>query len=158
MSQTNCDCCCNPPVSPVSIPLTSISLPTCGVNLNIDAGALSGIGGDCCIGWSFEEQWTGRAWVDGKKVYQKTVDCGALPNATTKEIPHGIINIDAIVSYHAVSSSSANTIVLPYVNSSLNQMIQAFVSHNGNVGLRTWIDCSNYTKSFVTILYTCTDR
>lgn len=45
--------------------------------------------------YSYEERLVG-TWVDGKPLYEKTVDFGNLPNATSKEVPHGIENVDLI--------------------------------------------------------------
>ena len=45
--------------------------------------------------YSYEERLVG-TWVDGKPLYEKTVDFGNLPNAATKEVPHGIENVDVI--------------------------------------------------------------
>lgn len=45
--------------------------------------------------YSYEERRVG-TWVDGKPLYEKTVDFGSLPNATVKEVPHGIENVDVI--------------------------------------------------------------
>lgn len=39
--------------------------------------------------WSTTEHWTG-GFTDGIKIYSKTIDFGALPNATTKSVAHSI--------------------------------------------------------------------
>lgn len=45
--------------------------------------------------YSYEERLVG-TWVDGKPLYEKTVDFGTLPNNTSKEVPHVIENVDVI--------------------------------------------------------------
>lgn len=58
-------------------------------------------------------------WVDGKPLYQKTIDCGALPNATTKNVAHGISNIsaDTIVNIIGIAQYSGHyAIGLPKVH------------------------------------------
>lgn len=45
--------------------------------------------------YSYVERRVG-AWVDEKPLYEKMVDFGNLPNATTKEVPHGIEDVDTI--------------------------------------------------------------
>ncbi len=45
--------------------------------------------------YSYEERLVG-TWVDGKPLYEKTVDFGTLPNNASKEVPHGIENVDVI--------------------------------------------------------------
>lgn len=47
--------------------------------------------------YSTSEQDTGCKWIDGKKIYKKTIDFGALPNATNKAVAHGISNLDRII-------------------------------------------------------------
>ena len=42
----------------------------------------------------------------GKPVYVKLINCGNLPNGTTKEVAHGIANIDYIVGAQAIASNS----------------------------------------------------
>ena len=41
-----------------------------------------------------------------KPVYVKTVDCGNLPDGTTKEVAHGIADIDIVVDAQAIASNS----------------------------------------------------
>lgn len=45
--------------------------------------------------YSFEERRVG-TWVDGKPLYEKTVDFGSLPNASEDVVSHGIENVDTI--------------------------------------------------------------
>ena len=45
--------------------------------------------------YSTEEQVIG-TWVDGSTVYEKTVNFGSLPNNTTKQVAHGIANVNKI--------------------------------------------------------------
>lgn len=47
--------------------------------------------------YSTSEVDTGFTWVDGKHIYKKTIDFGALPNADTKRVNHGVANIDRII-------------------------------------------------------------
>ena len=46
------------------------------------------------VDYSTDEQDTGLKWTDGRTVYQKTINFGSLPNASTKKVSHGITNID----------------------------------------------------------------
>lgn len=43
----------------------------------------------------------------GKPVYVKLIDCGNLPDGTTKEVAHGITNLDFIVGAQAIASDSS---------------------------------------------------
>lgn len=39
-------------------------------------------------------------WIDNKPIYRKVVDFGALPNASTKIVNHGISNLDTVVNFY----------------------------------------------------------
>lgn len=56
--------------------------------------------------YSTNEQFTGKYWIDGKKIYQKTVDFGALPNATSKSVNHNIGNLNKILNVVCVACRS----------------------------------------------------
>lgn len=47
--------------------------------------------------YSTSEVKTSATWIDGKPIYKKTIDFGALPNAKNKAVAHGISNLDRIV-------------------------------------------------------------
>ena len=47
--------------------------------------------------YSTTEQKTPFTWIDGKPIYKKTIDFGALPNATNKKVNHNISNLDRII-------------------------------------------------------------
>ena len=51
--------------------------------------------------YSYSEQVIG-TYLD-KPLYRKVVDFGALPNATVKEVPHGISNIDKMVTVRGIA-------------------------------------------------------
>lgn len=58
------------------------------------------------IDYSFEEQFTGEYWIDGKKVYQKTVALTtSIPESTPYALPHNIENIDTFISMKAIYNS-----------------------------------------------------
>ena len=68
------------------------------------------------INFSTEEQVVG-TWIDGKPLYQKTVSCGALPNNTTKDVNHGIANIDQYVSVFGIfwdTSGTGESAMMPF--------------------------------------------
>lgn len=71
-------------------------------------------------------------WIDGKPLYQKTVSCGALPNASSKEVSHNITNLNKIVSANGFCDNGSTFMPLPYI-------------HDQNVGNQVGIIC-NTTK------------
>lgn len=103
--------------------------------------------------YSTEEVWTGGYWKDGKKIYRKVVDCGALPNTTTKNVAHNIANISWIVNYSGVTSNGSEWVCLPasFTSSSIGLSV-----NSTNIILLTYSNRTSYTSTFVTIEYTKT--
>lgn len=168
MSQ-NCDCA---PKSGVKVPVNSIRLPGLGLGLDLDLSEVTGnyytkeevdrmiAGAGGGIDYSTEEQWTGRRWIDGKKIYQKTVDIGALPNNARKDVPHGIANLERTISVTgcAVWPSSMNYYSLPhnYPDYGVADSI-GILCNSTSVIVNTGSDRTNLS-GYATIQYTCTDR
>lgn len=104
--------------------------------------------------YSTEEVWTGGYWYDGKKIYKKVVDCGALPNNTTKNVAHNIANISWIVTYSGMASDGNEWLQLPasyYSTSAVGLSVD-----RTNISLRPYSNRTTYTSTFVTIEYTKT--
>lgn len=99
---------------------------------------------------------TGQFWVDGKPIYRKVIDFGALPNAATKSIAHNISNIDLIFHFYAMASPSAGifTLHIPHVSETdLLLQIRMAVSLT-HVIIVTANDWSAYARCFAVIEYT----
>ena len=107
--------------------------------------------------YSTSEVNTGKKWIDGKPIYRKTIDCGALPNATSKAVAHNITNVDFVVSMQGVASiPGGNKIPLPFVDTTtFPNEVQMYTTSN-DVVLRAQGNRSNYTNTYVTIEYTKT--
>lgn len=88
------------------------------------------------VNYSLEERKTG-TWIDGKPLYEKTINFGNLPNATTKEVPHGIENVDEIWVYDGLIHN-------PVYNSVL-QTVFSNSSVSGANGFNTYVDSQNVT-------------
>ena len=99
--------------------------------------------------YSTSEKVIGK-WIDGKPLYQKTVDCGALPNNTTKNVAHNISNISKIVNIFGIGIGD-NCLPLPY-NITVTGGLQLY-ANNTNIVLATNIDLST-TNGYVTLQYT----
>ena len=94
------------------------------------------------------------SWM-GKPLYQKTIDFGACPNATTKEVSLNIANIEKIIYYNGfmLSSDNATTIPLPNVADSTYQVI--LVINRSYIRITTGVDRSSF-NGYITIQYTKT--
>ena len=96
-------------------------------------------------------------WIDGKPLYQKTIDCGALPNAGNKSVAHGISNIKRIINFYgyAYRQTDDTFIVLPHVQNNVSSIV--WLSCNmTDIGITSDSNRSTYAESYITIQYTKT--
>ena len=114
-------------------------------------------GGDG-VNYSTEEQWTGKLWVDGKKIYQKTVTFEGLPNSTTGNYQHGIEDINIVINISGFYYRDTTFCYpLPYV--STNSLFCIDVKASPEViQIITGRNHDKTIKVFLTLQYTCTDR
>ncbi len=94
-------------------------------------------------------------WIDGKTIYRKTINVGALPNNASKNTPHGISNLDTVIDCRGFAKATWGTqypIPTVYASGDAGYNTQVSVD-NTNVTL----SCTgnNSGKSgYVTIWYT----
>lgn len=116
------------------------------------------------IGWFLDEELlSGKQFIPSvnstqqfRSILRKVIDFGTLPNAGLKQIPHGI-NIDANFSLIDLWASSTSpgtleSLNIPYVGAVFNDSIQIFLDST-NINIRTFIDYTSYTRTFVVIEY-----
>lgn len=107
--------------------------------------------------YSLTEVNTGFTWVDGKVIYKKTIDFGALPNNTTKSVNHGITGLDNVIDTQvwARRTSDSERRILPYLNTTTisNQYAPANIS-NTQVSIISGANLSSYDVCFYTLYYT----
>ena len=107
--------------------------------------------------YSTSEQDTGCKWIDGKKIYKKTIDFGALPNASIKNIDHGVANIARVVKIDGIISFGSNTWTnIPLVYQGVDSIYNAeFQVTTTQVHCATSKDRSNLS-AIITFYYTKT--
>ena len=106
--------------------------------------------------YSTDEQIIG-SWIDGKKLYQKTVDCGALPNNTTKNVAHNIENAEKFVYMEGYATSGTGFLFLNHPFGQSSSISYANAAVNGdNINIKTLSNLSAYTESYITLRYTKT--
>lgn len=98
--------------------------------------------------FSTNEVLTNKVWVDGKPIYRKVVNCGALPNNATKAVPHGLSGVNVIWV-----GGSALGVSLPFAASTAAETIMVWVDST-NINLRTGMDRTAYNPAYVTFEYT----
>lgn len=104
--------------------------------------------------YSTEEKIIG-TWIDGKPIYQKTINFGALPNATTREVAHNISNLGHVVDIRGTAYTSTGTFMplpLMYPSNEVTNdtMIQVF---SDKIIMKNLADRSVYS-AYVTLQYT----
>lgn len=113
------------------------------------------------IGWMLANQnLNGQQFIPStgdnfRSVFRIVIDCGALPNATTKSVAHGLTvdaNFSLIHLYGAATKATATfaSLPLPYASPTLNENIKINLDAT-NVNITTAIDYSAYTKTYATI-------
>lgn len=58
--------------------------------------------------YSTDEQAVG-TWIDGKPIYRKVIDFGALPNATRKDVQHNISNLEQFTKIEGIAIRNDGT-------------------------------------------------
>ena len=109
------------------------------------------------LDYSTEEQLTGRRWIDGKPIYQKTIELGTLPIGPST-IAHNIDNLEMCVySAASVERSQYGRFMLPFASVDAN-WLALFVGVNSNnmtFDIGRGIG-AQLTNAIATILYTKT--
>lgn len=108
-------------------------------------------------------------WINGKPIYQKTVNTGALPNKTIKTVAHNISNISLVINLYGTmykntsgsyTGSTAFMSPMPFVDGSTNtpNATIAITANKTNIIIRgeTQDWSSIWVNSYVTIQYTKT--
>ena len=96
----------------------------------------------------------------GKPVYVKTVDTGALPNATYKEISASFPNADRILSVYGSAYQDADHVIplpcLKYGKSAYgtDNAVQVTVNNATSIVIATTLNMSSFTTSSVCVKYT----
>ena len=105
------------------------------------------------LSYSTTEHKTGKKWLDGKDIYSKTIDCGVLPNSTTKNVAHGINNLKKVIKSEGYSDNNAGThIPVPYVSG--NPL--AISVDTTNIIIQTSGNYTNFVNTQITLEYTKT--
>lgn len=108
------------------------------------------------LNFSLSETYTGKLWIDGKKIYEKTINIGTLPNngnSGVKNVAHGISRLDRVIDIRGIAVSGTETIPLPHNNPwVLGETVTIRVS-GANITVDTNSNKSSYT-GYVTLKYT----
>ena len=105
--------------------------------------------------YSTDEINTGKKWINGKTIFQKTFAMGGLGRATTIKKPHNIPNLDLVIRIQGIAkeNSIGATINLPHAADQQPYTVTVYAD-NTNVNIQTYADQSGYAQSYVTLWYT----
>lgn len=94
----------------------------------------------------------------GNQVYQKIITFGALPNATSKSVNHGISNLQYFTYMAGISfTSGLTTISLPFVSDSTGSTNKAsLVGNTVSIVVTTESNRTAFTTTYITLRYTKT--
>ena len=133
---------------------------TSGLAENQQENVLNDVKGyvDSSNSYSTNEVKTGGKWIDGKPIYRKVVDFGALPNATIKEVSFDNINADTFVKIEGVAmSNSGSVITIPFADTSSAAQSISILANSTSISISSGtVNRSDYTKCYITIEYTKT--
>ena len=103
--------------------------------------------------YSTSEQDTGFTWIDGKHIYKKTVNFGALPNATAKAVNTNISNMDYLISFEAVATNGVTLFIIPSLRP-LNASLEIGIWFSKTqVTIETGNNRSDF-NAYITLYYT----
>lgn len=108
------------------------------------------------LDYSLTEVDTGYTWIDGSPIYKKTIDCGTLPNDTTKDIPYNINNFSRLIKLEGYTYNSTDNqfYYIPHASAlTVDNSISAWIE-GSNIRLRTGVDRTNCTETYITLYYT----
>lgn len=112
--------------------------------------------------YSTSEQWTGKYWIDGKKIYCITAEITA-PTVTTEgtavtsDINIGITNISRPISITGFwNPDSDNYLPIPYFANVANNQLKCTVLANGKIRVVNMAGGYNGKKGYATVEYTKT--
>lgn len=101
--------------------------------------------------YSTNEKVVGR-WIDGKPIYEKTINCGLFPNNSRKNFA-SLTDVDLLIYMNGFAYSTGNSRPLPFSADGANAIRLDYV--NGNLGIVTYSDWSSYS-GYVIVRYTKT--
>jgi len=142
------------PASDLNDIVENVEALAAGTGLN-DASVTAektAFGGD----YSTSEVNTGFKWIDGKTIYKKTINFGALPNSTNKNVAHGISSLGYVIDYSMMMVNSSNSHQpVPRTNTASTSVQSTIVINNTSILVTTADNLSSYS-AYATLLYTKT--
>ena len=110
---------------------------------------------DAIGSYSTSEVATPFKWIDGKTIYKKTVEFGALPNNETKNVAHGITNLGTVISAEGYATSTWGTqYPIPAVYTSSDSQYNTQIAVDSTNIMLSSVGNNSTKEGVVTIFYT----
>lgn len=90
--------------------------------------------------------------IDGKRVYRKRINFGTLPNATSKEVAHGLSNFNLVRIQGIASTSENSNITIPFVHTTATNSVYVVVNAT-KIRINAGTDRSSYS-AYIDLYYT----
>lgn len=101
--------------------------------------------------YSTTEQLIGK-WIDGTDLFGKTIEIGALPNASSKNIAHGITDLSKVISIDGYAYTGTSFAPLPFISTTASNCVVVSVTTE-NIIIETGSNRSGWS-GYITLLYT----
>ena len=143
------------PVTTADAPTITVTSVDPGEGVSLAANHFIAVYGEDQDSYSTNEMETNAKWIDGKTIYKKTVNFGALPNATSKQVAHGITNLYRVIEIvgWAYRSGDGTSFPLPATSASATGAITVTATAT-DINVSTGTDRSNIAESYITLYYT----
>ena len=92
-------------------------------------------------------------WIDGRTIYKKTINFGALPNAATKTVPHGISGLNRVIQFEGYAYRSGDGTIFPIPYAASGNSAIVVTANSTNVVMGTGVDRSNMGECYITLYY-----
>ena len=105
--------------------------------------------------YSTDEKVIG-TWIDGKPLYEKTIDCGAFHNAGSKTVAHNISGLKFVISYDGsgkYDSGEFTPIPFPQSSNALNYQAKIYVD---STNITIMYGANDIAQIYITLRYTKT--
>lgn len=93
------------------------------------------------------EVLTNKVWINGKFIYRKVFNVGALPNNSTKSTAHGLTNV-TFTSVYGIITNGTISMNIPFPYNPYQNSV-SLQTNGSNVNITTWVDYSPYSGIIV---------
>ena len=94
-------------------------------------------------------------WIDGSKLYEKTISCGALPSGVPKTVAHGISNLNKVFEINNIAIRDDGEVFRDFDSFGASGAVVYYLTKT-NITISAPSGSDSYNECYVTIRYTKT--